>query len=86
MLPQGPGALSLTVLLSVLSPGHGCAPEDASIKIPVLSAKWRSSLETFLQSFKQAFRKAEVFSTRVLRTLPETNIWGGQLAECENLL
>lgn len=41
------GLLSLTVLLSVLSPGHCCAPEDASIKIPVLSAKWRGSLETF---------------------------------------
>lgn len=35
------------MLLSVLSPGHCCAPEDASIKIPVLSAKWRGSLETF---------------------------------------
>lgn len=29
------------------SPGHACAPEDASVKIPVVSAKWRSGLEAF---------------------------------------
>lgn len=45
--PSGPWCSLPALLLSVQSPGYGCAPENASVKIPVVSAKWRSSLEAF---------------------------------------